>query len=47
MKAMNIDVVINFPFPTPPEAEAMRAAEKLLVLLGALKKANKKVPASA
>jgi ATP-dependent RNA helicase DHX37/DHR1 len=36
MKAMGIDNVINFPFPTPPEAEALSGAEKLLRHLGAL-----------
>nr|XP_006823126.1 PREDICTED: probable ATP-dependent RNA helicase DHX37-like [Saccoglossus kowalevskii] len=36
MKDMNIDKVVNFPFPTPPEIETMKAAEKLLVSLGAL-----------
>ena len=36
MKAMNIDKVTNFPFPTPPERPALYAAEKLLKLLGAL-----------
>lgn len=36
MKAMNIDHVSNFPFPTPPEREALRRAEKLLLRLGAL-----------
>jgi ATP-dependent RNA helicase DHX37/DHR1 len=36
MKAMNIDKVVNFPFPTPPERPALFAAEKLLKLLGAL-----------
>lgn len=29
--------VVNFPFPTPPSAEALVAAEQLLVSLGALK----------
>ena len=24
MKAMNIDLVVNFPFPTPPDPEALR-----------------------
>lgn len=40
---MNIDRTVNFPFPTPPEEEALRAAEKLLVLLGALNKTSKKI----
>lgn len=36
MKAMNIDNVVNFPFPTRPSIEALKAAEKKLVILGAL-----------
>ncbi|XP_054248627.1 probable ATP-dependent RNA helicase DHX37 [Indicator indicator] len=37
MKALNIEKVINFPFPTPPPAETLAAAEELLIALGALK----------
>ncbi|KAM0749651.1 P-loop containing nucleoside triphosphate hydrolase protein [Meredithblackwellia eburnea MCA 4105] len=36
MKSMNIDSVSNFPFPTPPDRESLRKAEKTLVNLGAL-----------
>lgn len=36
MKAMNIDAVVNFPFPTPPDRQALRRAEALLTHLGAL-----------
>ncbi|XP_076005652.1 putative ATP-dependent RNA helicase DHX37 [Genypterus blacodes] len=36
MKDLNIDKVVNFPFPTCPSAEALVAAEQLLVSLGAL-----------
>ena len=36
MKTMNIDNVVNFPFPTRPSIEALKAAEKRLTLLGAL-----------
>ncbi|KAN0064349.1 putative ATP-dependent RNA helicase DHR1 [Thecaphora frezii] len=36
MKAMNIDNVANFPFPTPPDRSTIRKAEKLLTYLGAL-----------
>ncbi|KAI8521665.1 ATP-dependent RNA helicase dhx37 [Branchiostoma belcheri] len=36
MKDMSIDKVVNFPFPTPPDVEAVKAAEQLLVQLGAL-----------
>ncbi|XP_068166468.1 probable ATP-dependent RNA helicase DHX37 [Antennarius striatus] len=37
MKDLNIEKVVNFPFPTPPSAEALVAAEQLLISLGALK----------
>nr|XP_046243910.1 probable ATP-dependent RNA helicase DHX37 [Scatophagus argus] len=37
MKDINIDKVVNFPFPTSPSNEALVAAEQLLVSLGALK----------
>ncbi len=40
MKAMNIDAVVNFPFPTPPDRQALRRAEALLTHLGALDKAS-------
>ena len=36
MKDMNIDKVVNFPFPTPPDSTALQSAEKLLLNLGAL-----------
>ena len=36
MKDMSIDKVVNFPFPTPPDATALQSAEKLLMKLGAL-----------
>jgi ATP-dependent RNA helicase DHX37/DHR1 len=36
MKAMAIDQVVNFPFPTPPDRQALRKAEQLLSHLGAL-----------
>lgn len=36
MKSMHIDAVINFPFPTPPNRDALRQAERLLTHLGAL-----------
>lgn len=38
MKSMNIDQVVNFPFPTPPDRISLAKAEKLLVSLGALSK---------
>ncbi|CAG8619606.1 10750_t:CDS:10, partial [Cetraspora pellucida] len=36
MKAMNIDTVSNFPFPTPPDRDQLKKAEKLLQHMGAL-----------
>ncbi|XP_073675155.1 probable ATP-dependent RNA helicase DHX37 [Garra rufa] len=36
MKDLNIEKVVNFPFPTPPSSEALIAAEQLLISLGAL-----------
>jgi ATP-dependent RNA helicase DHX37/DHR1 len=36
MKAMNIDAVVNFPFPTPPDRTSLKHAETILGHLGAL-----------
>lgn len=36
MKAMDIEKVVHFPFPTPPDAQQLTAAEQRLLLLGAL-----------
>lgn len=36
MKSMNIDAVVNFPFPTAPDRIGLRKAESLLTHLGAL-----------
>lgn len=41
MKAMNIDKVVNFPYPSPPDKEALKAAEKKLILMGALEELPK------
>nr|XP_002123985.2 probable ATP-dependent RNA helicase DHX37 [Ciona intestinalis] len=38
MKSMNIDRVVNFPFPTPPSHKALEGAEELLTSLGAIEK---------
>lgn len=38
MKQMNIERVVNFPFPTPPSLESLQAAEDLLIALGAVEK---------
>ena len=37
MKSLRIDRVVNFPFPSPPDTVQLKAAEKRLTLLGALK----------
>ena len=36
MKAMDIDKVIHFPFPTPPDTQQLFAAERRLLLLSAI-----------
>lgn len=36
MKSMNIDAVVNFPFPTPPDRASLKRAETTLGRLGAL-----------
>lgn len=41
MKIMNIDKVVNFPFPTPPGEEQLKMAEKRLCILGALEEPKK------
>ncbi|KAI8141696.1 P-loop containing nucleoside triphosphate hydrolase protein [Fennellomyces sp. T-0311] len=43
MKAMNIDQVVNFPFPTAPPRESLYKAEKLLQYLGGVDKTNKHI----
>ena len=36
MKSMGIDTVVNFPFPTPPDTQALKKAETVLTHLGAV-----------
>jgi len=36
MKSMGIDTVVNFPFPTPPNTQALKKAETVLTHLGAV-----------
>ncbi|KAI5461416.1 P-loop containing nucleoside triphosphate hydrolase protein [Mariannaea sp. PMI_226] len=36
LKAMNLQHVVNFPFPTPPDRRALAKAEKLLTYLSAI-----------
>ena len=38
MKAMHVDRVVNFPFPSPPDRQQLSAAEERLVQLGALQR---------
>lgn len=49
MKVMNIDKVVNFPFPTPPDTIQLQIAEKRLMILGALQQqtSDKEVSYSA
>uniref|UniRef100_A0A8D0HC67 DEAH-box helicase 37 n=1 Tax=Sphenodon punctatus TaxID=8508 RepID=A0A8D0HC67_SPHPU len=41
MKALNIEKVVNFPFPSPPPMDVLVAAEELLIALGALQEPPK------
>ena len=41
LKSMGIDNVVNFPFPTPPDRQALANAERLLASLGAISKKGK------
>lgn len=36
LKAMNLQHVVNFPFPTPPDRQSLASSEKLLTYLSAL-----------
>lgn len=36
LKAMNLQNVVNFPFPTPPDRQSLAASEKLLTYLSAI-----------
>lgn len=36
LKNMDIQTVVNFPFPTPPDRQALAKAEKLLTYMGAI-----------
>ncbi|KAI6122506.1 P-loop containing nucleoside triphosphate hydrolase protein [Pisolithus croceorrhizus] len=47
MKSMNIDAVVNFPFPTPPDTHALKKAETTLTHLGALSSSPAVVSGSA
>lgn len=43
MKSMNIENVVNFPYPTPPDRDQLASAETLLVTLGALDVKRKQI----
>ncbi|KAH6966356.1 P-loop containing nucleoside triphosphate hydrolase protein [Fusarium venenatum] len=44
LKAMNLQNVVNFPFPTPPDRRALAKAEKLLTYLTAVDSNGKVTP---
>ncbi|KAK3325288.1 P-loop containing nucleoside triphosphate hydrolase protein [Apodospora peruviana] len=44
LKAMNLQHVINFPFPTPPERQSLIKAEKLLTYLSAISPSGQVTP---
>ncbi|KAM0240537.1 hypothetical protein ACHAPO_002438 [Fusarium lateritium] len=44
LKAMNLQNVVNFPFPTPPDRRALAKAEKLLTYLAAVDSNGKVTP---
>ncbi|WLF77461.1 putative ATP-dependent RNA helicase DHR1 [Lodderomyces elongisporus] len=43
MKSMGIDIIHNFPFPTPPDRSSLKNAERVLVTLGALDQKSKQI----
>ncbi|KAK3378298.1 P-loop containing nucleoside triphosphate hydrolase protein [Podospora didyma] len=44
LKAMNLQHVVNFPFPTPPERQSLIKAEKLLTYLSAISPSGQITP---
>ncbi|KAL8686139.1 MAG: hypothetical protein Q9218_007318 [Villophora microphyllina] len=44
LKSMDLQHVVNFPFPTPPDGSSLAKAEKLLTYLGALSSSGKITP---
>ncbi|KAF4983201.1 hypothetical protein FZEAL_1358 [Fusarium zealandicum] len=44
LKAMNLQHVVNFPFPTPPDRRALAKSEKLLTYLSAISSAGQVTP---
>lgn len=47
LKAMNLEKVINFPFPTPPDRDSLRNSERVLKYLSAITPAGKITPMGA
>lgn len=44
LKSMDLQHVVNFPFPTPPDRQSLMQAEKLLTYLGAVSSEGKVTP---
>lgn len=44
LKSMELQHVVNFPFPTPPDRQSLAKAEKLLTYLGAVSRDGKITP---
>lgn len=44
LKSMDLQHVVNFPFPTPPDRQSLMKAEKLLMYLGAVSSEGKVTP---
>ena len=44
LKSMDLQHVVNFPFPTPPDRQSLNKAEKLLTYLGAVSAEGKITP---
>lgn len=44
LKAMNLQHVVNFPFPTPPDRQSLVQAERLLTYLSAIKEGGQVTP---
>jgi ATP-dependent RNA helicase DHX37/DHR1 len=44
LKAMNLQHVVNFPFPTPPDRQSLASSEKLLIYLSAISPTGQVTP---
>ncbi|RDL35272.1 putative ECM16-putative DEAH-box RNA helicase [Venustampulla echinocandica] len=47
LKAMNLQHVVNFPFPTPPDRQSLASSEKLLTYLSAVSPTGQITPTGA